>query len=865
MKPVRHFLIGLFLLVLFCCFRGTILGQSEIIRVNYEQLVSRADIILDRPVSRREAGMPVGNGTMGSLVWTTPSMMKFQINRVDVYANNAYTNSFNERDSDYGFGTGFVDIDFVKYGPEIFTQEETRQHLDVYNGLFTLEGKGVKARVLAWHAKDVMALEITDTREHLLPVTINLRMLRPPRVRTKSHLAISALDAEDKDIFLTQKFTEDYAMGSYYCGSVLAARVLGREAKVRQPDDETIQLILAPGNGTFTVLLGSASSFDPEQDLKQVVTAQMNTATDKGFGGLLSDNEAWWHDFWSRSFVNLHSGDGEADYVEKYYTYYLYIMASSSRGKYPPRFGGMIWKTGGDYCRWGAMHWYHNLSCYYRALPEAGRLDLMEPVYNMYFGMYKSCATAASQYWGTKGIWIPETVGYDGLEKLPDNIAKEVQDLYLLRKPWDLRSYEFRRFADKKQPHCSPWNWKGGGRWINGQWVYKSLHGDPFGYLVHIPTTTAKVAYLFWLKYDYTRDMDWLREKAYPMLKGTAEYFVHFPNLRKGTDGKYHIHNMNNHEPIRGCQDPMESIAAMYGILPLAIKASEMLGVDEDLRPRWKEVLENLTTMPTNDDVNSITPRKPGEPKIWTGGRKPYEGGRTNWGRLIPVNYYDLCTLENPDPEIHKIANNSFDHAFPDVGPGYPVHVLSRVNIAAALMGRKDDIRYMLPSQIRQSPEMIQRFIGKTAKEAGIMDNRMTMREGKEAIGIQRLGRASAGLQYALLQSVPAHPGEEPVIRVFPAWPEEWDADFSLAARGGFQVASSMEKGKISFVEIRSLAGETCRIRNPWGEKTTVALYRNGKKKEKMNGSLLKFKTEKGETIVLVPEGKSLDQVRKEV
>jgi hypothetical protein len=525
----------------------------------------------------------------------------------------------------------------------------------------------------------------------------------------------------------------------------------------------------------------------------------------------------------------------------------------------------MIWKTGGDYCRWGAMHWYHNLSCYYRALPEAGRLDLMEPVYNMCFGMYKSCATAASQYWGTKGIWIPETVGYDGLEKLPDNIAKEVQDLYLLRKPWDLRSYEFRRFADKKQPHCSPWNWKGGGRWINGQWVYKSLHGDPFGYLVHIPTTTAKVAYLFWLKYDYTRDMDWLREKAYPMLKGTAEYFVHFPNLRKGTDGKYHIHNMNNHEPIRGCQDPMESIAAMYGILPLAIKASEMLGVDEDLRPRWKEVLENLTTMPTNDDVNSITPRKPGEPKIWTGGRKPYEGGRTNWGRLIPVNYYDLCTLENPDPEIHKIANNSFDHAFPDVGPGYPVHVLSRVNIAAALMGRKDDIRYMLPSQIRQSPEMIQRFIGKVAKEAGIMDNRMTMREGKEAIGIQRLGRASAGLQYALLQSVPAHPGEEPVIRVFPAWPEEWDADFSLAARGGFQVASSMEKGKISFVEIRSLAGETCRIRNPWGEKTTVALYRNGKKKEKMNGSLLKFKTEKGETIVLVPEGKSLDQVRKEV
>ena len=29
---------------------------------------------------------------MGSLVWTTPESLRFQINRVDVYANNSYTN-----------------------------------------------------------------------------------------------------------------------------------------------------------------------------------------------------------------------------------------------------------------------------------------------------------------------------------------------------------------------------------------------------------------------------------------------------------------------------------------------------------------------------------------------------------------------------------------------------------------------------------------------------------------------------------------------------------------------------------------------------------------------------------------------------
>ncbi len=838
-------------------------SQVTLLDVDRAALVSRADIHLDRPVSRRQGGMPVGNGVMGSLVWTTPSMMKFQINRVDVYASNAWSNSFNWRDSDYGFGVGFVDIDFGGYGPGVFTEEATRQHLHVYDGFLSLRGAGVRVRVMAWHAGDVMAVEIIDERAEGQPVCVNLRMLRPPEVRTRSHLARSSVADREGTILLAQRFSEEYASGKYYCGSMLAARVTGRTATVRYPDPMTVQLILAPGKGAYTVWLGSAASFSEDDDLQETVMRQLDAASSKGFPALLEENRTWWHDFWSRSFIRLHSEDGEAEFVEKHYTYYLYVMASSSRGAYPPRFGGMIWKTGGDYCRWGAMHWYHNLSCYYRSLPEAGRWELMEPMYRMYEGMYRSCAIAARQYWGTKGIWIPETVGFDGLEELPEEIAREARDLYLLRKPWELRSLEFRRFADKKHPHCSPWNWKGPGQWINGEWVYHSLHGDPFGYLVHIPTTTAKVAYMFWLRYDYTRDKEWLRNHAYPMLKGTAEFFVNFPNLRVGTDGRYHLHNMNNHEPVRGCQDPMESIAAMKGILPLAIRSSRILGVDADLRQRWQNVLDSLTTLPTNEDVNSLTPRRPGEPVIWTAGRKPYEGGKTHWGRLIPVVYYDLCTLENPDTLLHLVANNSFDHAYPDVGPGYPVHVLSRANIAAALMGRKKEIRYMLPSQIRQTPELISRFIGEEAREAGIMDNRMTMREGKEAIGIQRLGRMSAGLQYALLQSVPAHPGEEPVIRVFPAWPEEWDADFSLTARGGFQVSSSMKKGEIVFVELRSLAGENCRIRNPWGEKTPVVLYRDGRKTERIEGSLLQFKTGKGERIILVPAGKTLEQVKR--
>ena len=44
------------------------------------------------------------------------------------------------------------------------------------------------------------------------------------------------------------------------------------------------------------------------------------------------ESEEWWHGFWPQGFVHLHSQDGTADFVERYYTYFLYLMASSSRG-----------------------------------------------------------------------------------------------------------------------------------------------------------------------------------------------------------------------------------------------------------------------------------------------------------------------------------------------------------------------------------------------------------------------------------------------------------------------------------------------------------------------------------------------------
>jgi hypothetical protein len=96
----------------------------------------------------------------------------------------------------------------------------------------------------------------------------------------------------------------------------------------------------------------------------------------------------------------------------------------------------------------------------------------------------------------------------------------------------------------------------------------------------------------------------------------------------------------------------------------------------------------------------------------------------------------------------------------------------------------------------------------------------------------------------------PPAPGEDSIIHVFAAWPKEWEAEFTLAARGGFLVTSMFRNGSVSFVELKSQVGGGCLVKNPWSEDVTI--FRNNSNAGAMGGNVLKFNTEEGETILIV-------------
>jgi hypothetical protein len=791
--------------------------------IDYRSLISEADLIYNNPVKRSSDGQPIGNGRMGSLIWTNQNALSYQINRVDVFSVNSNTRTFDGTPRDWCGGSGLVDIDFQSNEP-VFEGNNFNQHLSCYDGTVETMGNGIKTKTFVWNEEDVMAVRVVDSREIQTPAIVNLHALRPMIVQRARHKAISKLAIIGDKIVLTQEFSEN----EYYCKSAVAITIPDNKTRAYFARDTEVKLSTTTGKKEYTVLVSSAASFDPKVDVVDLAVKKLERAASKGYDDLLTSNKNWWHSFWEQSYVQLSSKDGIADYVNKNYSYYLYLMASSSRGDYPVKFNGMLWSTDGDTRAWGGSYWGANQSCIYNALLTANKVELFNPMFKMFSSLYKASARSAEQQWGSKGIYIAETIGFDGDPEMPDSIAKEMTALMLVQKPWDQRSQAYKDYAGSRNKWQSRWN--------NG------IGKDAFGPVTHIFSRGAKLAYTYWMNYEYTQDKEWLAKSAYPMIKGIAEFYRNFPNLKKGADGKYHIYHVNDNEPIWDGHNTIEEISSMMGILPVAIKASEILNTDAGLRPLWKELLQNLSPLP----MSSEFPELKGQPLRHVKSLLPVqEGGEASAMpdlNTMPVFCFDLCTLESKDTMMARVANNTFNAFYPQgISENTITGTLCMLPVVGAMLGRSEATKYLIPNQMK-------------ALTKPVLENRMDQMEGLQATTCERLGRASDALHNALVQSIPPKPGAATIIRVFPAWPKEWDAQFNLLCRGNFMVSSSCENGEVAYVKIKSQAGADCTIRNPWGS-DTVDIYAGTKKLKTIGGNLISFKTKANGQYFLVKTG----------
>ena len=282
----------------------------------------------------------------------------------------------------------------------------------------------------------------------------------------------------------------------------------------------------------------------------------MNEASELGYDRLLQDHLADYQPLFQRVKLALNPASeaskatdiptpqrlknyrkGQADYYLEtlYYQFGRYLLIASSRpGNLPANLQG-IWANQVD----GPWHVdYHNninLQMNYWPACSTGLSECVEPLIDFIRTLQKPGERTAKAYFGARG-WTASISG---------NIFGFTTPLRDQDMSWNFN------------PMAGPW-----------------------------------LATHLWEYYDYTRDMKFLRETAYPLIRESAifaaDYLWHKP------DGTYTAAPSTSpeHGPID--QGATFVHAVIREILLEAIEGSRLLKCDKEERARWEDILANL-------------------------------------------------------------------------------------------------------------------------------------------------------------------------------------------------------------------------------------------------------------------------------
>jgi hypothetical protein len=776
--------------------------------------VARSDLVYDKPAEQPDAGQPIGNGRMGTMVWTSPNAIHLQINRVDVFAVNC--NHLGRpgqvgSETDYCGGIASVTIDVGSQAFAAGEEKSFRQTLSLANAECSIEGHDFQMNSFVSSAHDVLVMELDDRRSQPEPIQVAVSMLRPPNVITGDHSATTRFVDDPKRIALMQQFRER----EYFNASAVHVGLANGEPVAIEPSSERMRtLVLPAARGKRTVLITTAAGWKSDQDPSMDTKNLFEQVSLQSVDELRALHQPWWHDFWSRTHVDLSSDDGQAQRAQRWRDLHLYHLASSSRGELPPKWNGSIFLTSGDARRWGSQYWVWTTEMLYFPLLAADSIDLTNPFFDMYARQLPHSNIAARQRWGIEGTYFPETTAFDGPKVLSDDVASEFQDVFLGRKP-------LAEMSPQAKQQCQ----------FDSQLnvVTQPPAGSRMSWISHVASSGSELAIHAWWRYRYTGDREWLQSHAYPLLRGTVEFYRHL--VKKESDGRYHLTGTHAHEDFWGVKNSIMDLAAIRGTVPLAIRASEILDVDPELRKQWKELLENLAPYPMGNDphAKALTGGSLGE-DLWAAGYLGEVDGQHNpedvW--LTPVFPFEDWTLETKNDSLDRIVQALVTRAprHQSILSGAGTNTAIRSPIAAIRAGRGEEL-----------PQILDRYFSAFAP----LSNGMSLFEGPTAASVEHLGLLTTTLQEALLQSVSPRPGEPEVISVFPAWPKHWNGSFRLLARGGFLVWSKFEAGAVRDIDVESRLGEECRIRNPWGRSCVVEDI--GGSSRILEGEVLRFNT----------------------